>query len=336
MNGPTVLTFAIPTYNGAEFLAGAIESIVKEAAAEKLKDIEVLISDNCSTDGTREIAEKYQAEYPGMVRYRRNTENVGYDRNVDLAVREARGEYVWLIGDDDYLSPGGVSAIRAKLLAQADPKPAALIAPADHYNMVRKEMVYADRPPADKVCPDGNSFFESTMWKTSSMASVIVNRADWEQMDLSDAFGSHWGHLAGLIKIMKNRPGVVLAAPPVIVRIRNPRWQGNFGNQLWAGVTHFDILSRLNTEGYSPEIFEEFLRLRIASNLMAILTLKPSAFGEKLRIARGMARYLYKFPVFWFIHLPALMFIPNLPRVKRFLKELWQGTLTALSKSNNS
>ena len=322
-SGP-VLTFAIPTYNGAEFLSGAIDSIVKEAAAEKFKDIEVLVSDNCSTDGTREIAEKYQAEYPGTVRYRRNEENIGYDRNVDLAVREAKGEYVWLIGDDDYLSPGAVTVIRAKLLALGEPRPAALIAPADHYNMVRKEMVYAARPPADKICPDGNAFFESTMWATSSMGSVLVNREAWRKTDLSDAFGSNWAHLAGLIKIMKDRPGVVLSAPPVIVRIRNPRWQGNFGNQLRAGFTHLDILSRLDTEGYSPGIFREFVRQRAASNFMAIVTLKPSALGQKLEIARGMARHLYKYPAFWLIQLPALMFIPNLPRVKRFLLGLFR------------
>lgn len=319
MTRSPVLTFAIPTYNGAEFLAGAIDSIINEVAAEKFEDVEVLISDNCSTDGTREIAEKYQAAYPGRVRYRRNAVNAGYDRNVDRAVREAKGEYVWLIGDDDYLSPGAVAVIRAKLLALGEPRPAALIAPADHYNMVRKEMVYAARPPADKVCPDGNAFFESAMWSTSSMGSVLVNRDAWLKTDLSDAFGSNWAHLAGLIKIMKNRPGVVLASPPVIVRIRNPRWQGNFGNQLSAGFTHLEILSRLDAEGYSPAIFREFVRQRAASNFMAIVTLKPSGLGQKLKIAKAMARYLYKYPGFWLIQLPALMFIPNLPRVKRFL-----------------
>ncbi|HBA61031.1 MAG TPA: hypothetical protein DCZ92_09470 [Elusimicrobia bacterium] len=330
MTSLPLLTFAIPTYNGAEYLKGAIDSILNEVLAKKIDDIEILISDNCSRDATGEISEKYQAQYPGLVRYRRNAENAGYDRNVDLAIRAAKGEYVWLIGDDDYLSPDAVSVIRAKVLAFSDPKPAACIAPADHYNMVRKEMVYAARPAADKVYPDGNSFFQSTMWATSSMASVIVRRADWERIDLADSYGSQWVHLAGLIRIMRNRPGIVLSSPPVIVRIRNPRWQGNFGNQLWAGVSHLDTLSRLNTEGYSPEIFDEFIRQRVASNLMAILTLKPSDLASKVKIAKGMAHYLYKYPVFWLIHLPALLFIPNLPRVKRALKKMISGDYKCL------
>lgn len=334
MTSNPILTFAIPTYNGAEYLAGAIESIIKDVVFNNIDDIEILISDNCSEDGTREIAEKYQAGYPGVVRYIRNTENLGYDRNVDHAIRAAKGEYVWLIGDDDYLSPNAASVIRAKLVGLTEPKPGALIAPIDHYDMVRGEISRAVCPATDKLCPDGNSFFRNTMWTTSSMSAVIVNRATWEKVDLQDSFGSQWVHLAGLIKIMKGRPGIVLSSPTVIVRIRNPRWHGNFGNQLWAGVGHLDVLSRLDVEGYAPEIFAEFVRLRFASNLMDILTLKPSALGQKLKVAKGLARYLKKYPAFWLIHLPALMFIPNLAQLKRSLKKAVPGLFRTPSKTD--
>jgi len=325
MSKGKLLTFAIPTCNGAEFLAGTIDSILSGLPKTHADAVEVLISDNCSSDATPQIAEKYCKAFPGAVRYRRNPENLGYDRNVDLAIREALGEYVWLVGDDDYLVSGAVPEILAKLQDVSSLRPAALIVPADHYNMVRKEMVPAVRPEHDIVCKDGDSFFRATMWATSSMASIIVRRDAWEKVDLGDSFGSQWVHLAGLIKIMRHQSGIYLSSPTVVVRIRNPRWEGNFGNQLWAGVIHLEILSRLNATGYAPEIFNDFLRLRMSTNLMAILTLKPSGLLQKLRIAWGMARYLGKFPSFWLIHFPALMFIPNLPRVKRFFTGLFRS-----------
>jgi glycosyltransferase involved in cell wall biosynthesis len=96
MNGgiPTMkikLSIAIPTYNGAETIRETLDSIVSQ-----LEDgVEIVVSDNASTDDTAEIVREYQASYP-VIRYFCNDENLGADRNFDLAVRRAQGEYAWL------------------------------------------------------------------------------------------------------------------------------------------------------------------------------------------------------------------------------------------------
>lgn len=98
-----LLTIAIPTYNRAEKLAQLLDSIFVESKLLSWP-IEILVSDNASTDDTPRIANGYVSR--GLIRFRRNSTNIGFDRNVAAVIGCARGEFVWLMGDDDRVAPG--------------------------------------------------------------------------------------------------------------------------------------------------------------------------------------------------------------------------------------
>ena len=57
------ITFAIPCYNSQEYMEHAIESVLAGG-----DDVEIIIVNDGSSDRTKEIAEKYQAQYPTIVR----------------------------------------------------------------------------------------------------------------------------------------------------------------------------------------------------------------------------------------------------------------------------
>jgi len=100
--GP-VLTIGIPTRNRARFLARAIAS----ALLSRSPDVEVLVSDNASTDDTENVARRFESDgYP--VRYQRHAEDIGFDANFQSVVRASRGRYLWCLGDDDKIEDGGV------------------------------------------------------------------------------------------------------------------------------------------------------------------------------------------------------------------------------------
>ena len=72
--------------------------------------VELIVSDNCSPDDTPQVVEEAQKWCP--IRYNRNPENLGAARNGDKLVYElARGEFLWVIGDDDIVRPDGVVRI---------------------------------------------------------------------------------------------------------------------------------------------------------------------------------------------------------------------------------
>lgn len=102
-----ILTIAIPTYNRASKLEKCIELIMKDVLG---KPIEVLVSDNASSDETETLMKDIIKKYP-QIMYYRNSENIGPDRNFLNCFEKAQGEYVWLIGDDDMLLPDAVDSI---------------------------------------------------------------------------------------------------------------------------------------------------------------------------------------------------------------------------------
>ncbi len=100
-----LLTVAIPTWNRAPYLARALGQLRDELTRVDANCVEVLVSDNCSTDDTAAVVQRTVAD-GCPIRYVRNDRNVGWALNFTQAFQLARGEYVLLMGDDDLLVDG--------------------------------------------------------------------------------------------------------------------------------------------------------------------------------------------------------------------------------------
>ena len=90
-----LVTIAIPTYNRANcFLKHAIECALKQT----YQNVEIVISDNCSSDNTGDIVKSYGNP---RVRYFRHKVNIGANNNFNFCLEKARGAYFLLFHDDD-------------------------------------------------------------------------------------------------------------------------------------------------------------------------------------------------------------------------------------------
>jgi hypothetical protein len=90
------VTVGMPVYNGERYLAPPIESFT----AQDFDDLEIIVSDNASTDATADIAQAAAAGDSRVV-YHRNAENIGGARNQNQLVDMARGElFKWGYYDD--------------------------------------------------------------------------------------------------------------------------------------------------------------------------------------------------------------------------------------------
>ena len=97
-----LLSICIPTYNGA----GSSLDLVLESAvfiANTYNDIEIIVSDNCSSDNTKELVQSF-ADLCSNLRYYRNTTNLGFNGNMLNLADYADGEYTWMTGDDDVIN----------------------------------------------------------------------------------------------------------------------------------------------------------------------------------------------------------------------------------------
>jgi glycosyltransferase involved in cell wall biosynthesis len=96
------------TYNRVGTLRETLDSVLPQVA--DAPEIEVLVSDNASTDNTAEVVREYCARHPRL-RYSRNAENVGFDGNVVACIDNAAGEYLLFCSDDDIAPPGLLAAL---------------------------------------------------------------------------------------------------------------------------------------------------------------------------------------------------------------------------------
>ena len=93
-----LVSIIIPIYNRANYLEKAIESVLKQT----YENIEIIVSDNASTDNTMEVMQKYK-DNP-KIKYFRNKKNIGMAPNWKKALYEyAKGEFAMILSDDDYL-----------------------------------------------------------------------------------------------------------------------------------------------------------------------------------------------------------------------------------------
>jgi glycosyltransferase involved in cell wall biosynthesis len=100
------ISLCIPQYNRIEYLVKNIETI----SAQTYPDIEIVISDDCSTDNTEAEIRKLQPQSRFPIVYRRSSTNLGYDRNLRQSLEMASGDYCFVLGNDDTLN--GPDAIR--------------------------------------------------------------------------------------------------------------------------------------------------------------------------------------------------------------------------------
>lgn len=95
---PTV-SVLVMTYNHAEFIRQALDSVLMQ---ETSFPYEVLISEDCSTDGTRTIVLDYHRRHPGCIRLLLSERNIRNNTVVTRGIEAARGQYVALLDGDDY------------------------------------------------------------------------------------------------------------------------------------------------------------------------------------------------------------------------------------------
>jgi glycosyltransferase involved in cell wall biosynthesis len=158
-NNQVLLSICIPTYNRFKALDGNLNALNKQISGKNLP-LELIVSDNCSTDNTSAVVRKYIAN--GLsINYIRNSENIGMDRNFAQCYRQAKGKYVLVLGDDDFLINGMLEKLILKL-SDGD------------YGLIHLHP-RLNSNLSDEIFSDPNLFLEKISFWITYITSNIVN-----------------------------------------------------------------------------------------------------------------------------------------------------------------
>lgn len=94
-----MVSVCMVSYNQEKYVREAIDSVLMQKANF---DIEIIVSDDCSKDGTPQILMEYKDKFPGIVKPIFGETNLGYPNNQRRSLEAAKGKYIALCDSDDY------------------------------------------------------------------------------------------------------------------------------------------------------------------------------------------------------------------------------------------
>ena len=213
------LTICIPTYNRAKYLRQLLDSI----ARQPLDDVEVIVSDNASDDGTEQVLQAFSQKISRLITHRWD-KNVGADRNYMKVADLASGEYCWLMGSDDIIPDGSIAQIIALLTTNPD---IAIIGrnicTIDLAPMGSESFLEARVSAREFDFSSHQELLEylhacrSLGGVFSYLSAIIVRRSTWQSVHFDESFiGTAYSHVYVLMKIALNGAKISYTPGPLV------------------------------------------------------------------------------------------------------------------------
>lgn len=228
MGSPTPkLSICIASFNRAKFIGETLDSVLSQMTPE----VELIVVDGASPDNTQREVAPYVERF-AQLRYIREATNSGLDRDYDKAVGYARGEYCWLMTDDDLLVPGAVQ----RVLSEVDASPDLVLVNAEVRNLDFSKLLDARifRCESDQQYGPGDSerFLAETMQGLSFIGCVIIKREIWLSRLREPYFGSLFIHVGVIFQAPWTGVVKLVAAPQIVIRYGNAMWTAR-GFEIW-------------------------------------------------------------------------------------------------------
>lgn len=251
-----LLSICIPTYNRAHYLKDCLISIQTQFDENKdlLDLVEVVISDNASTDNTKEVAQSYAPIFNNFL-YVSSEKNVGFDLNIVNVITNATGKYCWYLADDDVLINGSIDYIVKKLQT-------------NEYDVITvgSHPVTGDDYKTRKVFND-TDIFETTngddfLHDNNSLGGVsnlIFNREQWMKCLTIHDYLTWWLYNETVVKIFLVTDKKMLNVLQTLVYTgQDCRWSEN-GAELTTFVNSNLMIERMIGFGFNKARIDKLL-----------------------------------------------------------------------------
>lgn len=169
-NKQPLLSLCIPIYNRLEYLKRMLERFLEDKILFE-ETIDLLISDNCSTDDLESCVNEFKSK--GLkITYNRNQKNLGPDRNFLYCFNHAKGKYCWLLGSDDIPVKGFLNSLVTVLQG----KEYGLVHLNHHSDGLSQLFEYSDNQKMVENIAHWITFMSSNIINTKNIAFINSNQ----------------------------------------------------------------------------------------------------------------------------------------------------------------
>lgn len=266
-----ILTIAVPVFNEMRHIRGTIENLIS-ISVEFPGKFEIMVIDNFSTDGTREYLLEVERKYKAFnftVIY--NQKNMGFNYSCDHAIKQAQGEYIWIIGGQDLVYQDGVE----KIFSILQNKPNLVIGNARIYDelsdQIINESLWAD--VNSDTFTDLELFFQKLGGPCQALSCNIFNVRQARQVIDIKPVSQLWGFFERICDLLvKNESSFkvyFLSEPIIQMLIEREGWQSTGVDN--SGVVPRKIYGTFNT---SLELME-LANARFKNRPLVLKTFPP-------------------------------------------------------------
>ncbi|MBD3918179.1 glycosyltransferase [Paenibacillus sp. PR3] len=247
-----VLSICIPTYNRAADLNRCLHSIVHQIGDCSL--FEVVVSDNASPDATQQVLDSFAKAYPNMnLRYWRNDDNIGAERNIIKLLDDARGDYVLLHGDDDFFTDLTIMPMLNLIQNNRDCSVYFLNVLGDDGQVHRLEGLEA--------------FIETASIHSGFISSIMIQREAYRQIEEKSKFiGSGFNHIYLQLEALRHNPNFAIVNKAMFGYAGNKPTGYNYGKYFIEG--YLSILDHYRSYGLSDEALLKEKRSMLATTVL--------------------------------------------------------------------
>lgn len=325
------LSIAIPTFNRANKLKAQLSSLHAALSNyEFSNNIELLVVDNCSTDTTQDIIDQfsYQKRRYIFSSYK-NTKNIGAERNFGQGILRSRGNFTWLLSDDDTIKKDSIEHIYNALYKNQEVGFCFINYILDSEN----ELPAIKIDDKDIISRNIREYISQTMFADSMITSCIYKKSLLPEKDLITMQKGPYEYMYWTLKVLKNHDALIIQAPqftanhPGVIESRNSASKREENSDFYFEA-HLDFLkytSFIYTFSLGAALRLRIYRLTINENLNQIIFHKITTNGlgynfSSLKLALPiMLGKFFMSPSFWLIHLPLLL-LPSC--IARFFEPL--------------
>lgn len=214
VNKEPLLSICIPTRNRADVLNQCLKSIVEDP--EFSDDVEIVVSDNCSTDNTKDVVISYSSNNQN-IKYFRNDSDVGGDRNILLSLERGTGTFLKLNNDYSIFKEGALGFLLHEIKENIEEKPVLYFHKSNNY------------PCKEEIITDFNDILKKEKWSMSWIGSYGYWKDDFQNFEERDRrINTMFQQVDWFIRSFKKKKKILYLSKDLTTRLPFNAKQGGY------------------------------------------------------------------------------------------------------------